>query len=131
MRARLHKLVTALLGSAPHAPFIRRAALLTGLRLGRGSIEELEELASSLPEGATEPPAQPASSPSLARYIEHVAGEAWRITDEDIATLKTEGLDEDTIFEATIAAALGAGIARYQVALRALGAAAGRAQADG
>jgi hypothetical protein len=70
-------------------------------------------------------------APQLSRYIEQVAGEAFRITDEDIEQLKRDGFDEDTIFEATIAAALGAGIARYQVAIRALAAASARTAVTG
>ena len=45
-----------------------------------------------------------------------MARNAWKITDEDVAALRAAGFDEDAIFEVTIAAATGAGVARYQAA---------------
>ena len=42
---------------------------------------------------------------------------AWRCTDEDVAALKTAGYSEDQILEATLAAALGASLARFELGL--------------
>jgi alkylhydroperoxidase family enzyme len=43
------------------------------------------------------------------------------VTDEDIEGLRSAGLDDDVIFELTVAAALGAGSKRLKVGLALLG----------
>jgi alkylhydroperoxidase family enzyme len=57
---------------------------------------------------------------ALARYVEKVARHAYKVTDEDVANLKDAGYSEDDLFEITLSAALGAGLARLEVGLRAL-----------
>ena len=62
-----------------------------------------------------------ADDPVLARYVEVVRKHAYRITDEDVERLRDAGLDDDAIFEITVAAALGAGAERLRVGLWLLG----------
>lgn len=59
--------------------------------------------------------------PALLPYLDKVAHQAWTMTDEDIQALRRAGLSEDQIFEATVAAALGAGLERLRAGLTALG----------
>ncbi|MGH7806408.1 MAG: hypothetical protein ACREQJ_18815 [Candidatus Binatia bacterium] len=54
------------------------------------------------------------------RYVEKIAKHAYKTTDEDIDALKQAGYSENAIFEITVSAALGAGIARWQRGLMAL-----------
>ena len=53
-------------------------------------------------------------------YLEKVRLHAYRVTDGDVEALKAAGLSEDEIFEATVAAAVGAGLARFDAGLRTL-----------
>src|SRR5438874_10421825 len=107
MRARLQTLVDKLLDASEGDPEIRRAAVARAVALTEGA------------------PAEDKSLPAaLAAWIERVARSAWKITDEDLAAVRDAGFDEEAIFETTIAAAVGAGIARYQIAERAMKAAA-------
>lgn len=59
--------------------------------------------------------------PALLPYLEKVEHSAWTMTDEDIEALRRAGVSEDQIFEATVAAALGAGLKRLRAGLAALG----------
>lgn len=65
--------------------------------------------------------AVPPIPPVLLPYLEKVAYQAYTVTDEDIEALKKSGLSEDRIFEATVAAAVGAGLKRLQIGLAVLG----------
>ena len=56
----------------------------------------------------------------LQTYVKKVALYAYKVTDEDIAALRESGYSEDAIFEITVSAALGAGIARLECGLAAL-----------
>lgn len=56
----------------------------------------------------------------LGAYAKKVAEHAYLITDEDIAELKQANYTDDQIFEATVSAALGAGLVRLDCVLRAL-----------
>lgn len=58
--------------------------------------------------------------PALAEYIQKVNLHAYKVTDEDIEALRRAGLTEDQIFEATVSAALGAGLKRLRAGLDAL-----------
>jgi alkylhydroperoxidase family enzyme len=60
---------------------------------------------------------QPAAATA---YLEKVRLHAYRVTDADVEALKAAGLSEDDIFEATVAAAVGAGLARFEAGLRTL-----------
>jgi hypothetical protein len=107
MRPRLQKVLDALFGDGGTRPELRRAAVARAASLSGGTL--------------------PASEPlpdALAPWVEKVARQAWKITDEDVAALRTAGFDEDAIFEITISAATGAGLARYQLAIAAIQAAA-------
>ncbi len=53
-------------------------------------------------------------------YVKKVWQRAHEITSEDVAALRQIGYSEDQIFELTVSAALGAGLARLQSALSAL-----------
>ena len=62
-----------------------------------------------------------AEVPSVLRtYVEKVAACAYKTTDADIQALGQAGYSEDTIFEITMSAALGAGLARLERGLAAL-----------
>lgn len=62
-----------------------------------------------------------ADDPVVARYLDLVCRHAYRVTDEDIEGLRSAGLDDDAIFELTVATALGAGAKRLKVGLALLG----------
>ncbi len=63
-------------------------------------------------------PAPPA--PLLAAYLEKVRHCAAAITDDEVAALVASGLTEDEVYEATMHAAMTAGIERFEIGLRAL-----------
>jgi alkylhydroperoxidase family enzyme len=52
--------------------------------------------------------------PDLISYVKKIALHAYKTTDEDIEMLLQAGYSEDAIFEITLAAALGAGMARLE-----------------
>ena len=56
----------------------------------------------------------------LSRYVDKVALHAFKITDDDIEALRESGHSEDAIFELTLCATLGAGIARLERAITAM-----------
>ncbi|HEY7957744.1 MAG TPA: hypothetical protein VII38_20700 [Polyangia bacterium] len=58
---------------------------------------------------------------ALHAFIEKVTRESHRITDEDLAQLQAAGYTEDQVYEATVAAAFGAGLALFERGLRAVG----------
>lgn len=58
--------------------------------------------------------------PELRAYVDRVAQHAYKTTDEDIAALTAAGWSEDQVFELTLAAALGAGLTRFERGLAAL-----------
>ena len=58
--------------------------------------------------------------PELISYIKKIALHAYKTTDEDIDALRNAGYSEDAIFEITLSAALGAGMARLERGLAAL-----------
>ena len=55
-----------------------------------------------------------------ADYLEKVRLHAYRVTDGDVEAMLRSGLSEDEIFEATVAAAVAAGLARFDAGLRTL-----------
>jgi hypothetical protein len=81
-------------GETPNT--LRRSIETRAARLGGGGREE-------------------APIPSdLESYVHKVALHAYKVTDEDVEELKAREYSEDEIFEITIAAALGAGLARME-----------------
>ena len=59
-------------------------------------------------------------SGALGPYVNKVVERAYTVTDEDITVLREEGYTEDQIFEATVSAALGAGLVRLKAGIGAL-----------
>ncbi len=60
---------------------------------------------------------------AVATYVGKVKANAYEITDEDVAALRGAGLDDDQIFELTVAAAIGQAQRQYDAAVAALDAA--------
>lgn len=58
--------------------------------------------------------------PALVPYVIKVALHAYQVTDEDVMQLKRDGFNEDQIFEATAAAAVGAALLRLDKGMEAL-----------
>jgi len=56
----------------------------------------------------------------LRPYVDKVARNAYKVTDEDVDGLRAAGYSGDAIFELTLAAALGASRARLDAGLRAM-----------
>ena len=81
----------------------------------RRSVEHRAAIhASRLPKGGARLPQE------LGNYIDKVARHAFKVTDADIDALRDAGYSEDAIFELTLCAALGAGIARLDRAIAAM-----------
>lgn len=53
-------------------------------------------------------------------YITRVREHSYRVSEEDFAALRAEGLSEDAVFELTVAAAVGAASRRLEAARRAM-----------
>lgn len=58
--------------------------------------------------------------PGLASYVDKVAQHAYKVTDEDVVALQRAGNSDDTLFELTVSAALGAALLRLERGLAAL-----------
>jgi alkylhydroperoxidase family enzyme len=58
--------------------------------------------------------------PELETWVTKVRERAYATTDEDVAALGRAGYTEEEILEITVAAALGAGLARFEAGVRAL-----------
>ena len=58
--------------------------------------------------------------PALTSYVDNVARHAYRVTDEDITALQRAGYSDDTIFEITVTAAVGAALQRLERGIAAL-----------
>ena len=65
-------------------------------------------------------PREKAAPPGLAVYLEKVRTRAYAVTDAEVQALKEGGVTEDEIFEATVAAAVTAGLERLDAGLAAL-----------
>jgi alkylhydroperoxidase family enzyme len=57
---------------------------------------------------------------AVGKYVDNIAIHAYRVTDADIEAMRRVGFSEDAIFEITLSAALGAGIARLERGLQAV-----------
>jgi alkylhydroperoxidase family enzyme len=64
-------------------------------------------------------PARP-EPPAARAYLEKVREKAYAITDRDVEELEASGLSDDEIFELTVAAAVGVGLALLGAALETL-----------
>jgi len=58
--------------------------------------------------------------PPLRPYLNKVSRYAYKVTDHDIETLKTQGYSEEAIFELTVSTAVGAGLGRLNQGVAAL-----------
>jgi alkylhydroperoxidase family enzyme len=56
----------------------------------------------------------------LREFVDKIAARPWTLSDEDFARLRAAGFSEDQLYELTLAAALGAGLRRFDAGLRAL-----------
>jgi hypothetical protein len=63
---------------------------------------------------------EPIGQAELDALLDKVRHHAYRVTDDDIARVKAAGVDEETIFELTIAAALGVSVRRLAAAVAAI-----------
>jgi alkylhydroperoxidase family enzyme len=84
------------------SPALRQAVQAYAARLSGGDRE-----ASPIPE-------------ELVGYVDKVTLHAYQITDQDLWRLKDAGYSEDAIFEITLCASVGAGLARLERGLRAV-----------
>jgi len=84
-------------------PTLRRAIEEQSAQWSSGSPQQVEQI-----------------PPELVTYVKKVALYAYKTTEEDIEALRRAGYDEDTIFEITLSAALGAGMTRLERGLAAL-----------
>lgn len=57
---------------------------------------------------------------AVATYVAKVKNHAYRITDDDVAAVRAAGLDDDQIFELSVAAAVGQASRQYDAAVAAL-----------
>jgi len=57
---------------------------------------------------------------SLTRYVDTVARHAYKVTDADLVSLQQAGLSDDTLFEITVVAAVGAALHRLDRGMAAL-----------
>ena len=57
----------------------------------------------------------------LEAWVAKVRDRAYATTDADVDALRQAGYSEDEIFEVTVAAAVGTGLARFEAGMRALG----------
>ena len=102
--ANTRRLVEAVLsGPGETDPALRRTIEAYAAEIGRRPDEQAGKL-----------PAE------LVTYVTKVALHAYKTTDEDIKVLRQAGYSEDAIFEITLSAALGAGIARLERGLTVL-----------
>jgi len=103
----IERLVASVLGPSGHTGAeLRRAALARAARLA-GRRDALGSSSGDVP-------------PWLGGYVDKVASDAYRISDEDVAALQGAGGADDAIFEITIAAAVGAALGRLERGLAAL-----------
>ena len=70
---------------------------------------------------AAQPGGPAATLPApLEAYVDKVARYAYRVTDDDLAALQRGGNTDDALFEVTVAAAVGAALARLERGLATL-----------
>ena len=98
-----HLIEAVLTGPGGTEPSIRRAVEARSAEIGGRPISQVGAI-----------------PPELISYVKKVALHAHKTTDEDIEALREAGYSEDAIFEITVSAALGAGMARMERGLGAL-----------
>lgn len=80
----------------------------TDLKLRRALLERTRSGAGPVPE-------------VLRELVDKITARPWTVSDEDFTRLRAAGFSEDQLYELTLACALGAGLARFDAGLRALG----------
>ncbi|MFI5104886.1 MAG: hypothetical protein ACHP79_08185 [Terriglobales bacterium] len=93
----LQKAVAALLNQPGETELSLRGAVLERTRSAAGTVPDV-----------------------LRDLVEKIAERPWTVTDEDFAGLRAAGYSESQLYEVTLAAALGAGLRRFDAGLRAL-----------
>ncbi len=53
-------------------------------------------------------------SSAVAQYVDRIRDAAHQMDDRDLGRLRDDGYDDDGVFEVTVAAAVGAGLARLE-----------------
>lgn len=80
-----------------------------------------ETLRRTILERARETPGAKGNLPSsLTHYVDTVAHHAYKVTDKDVAALQQAGQSDDSLFEITVAAAVGAALHRLDRGMAAL-----------
>jgi hypothetical protein len=101
--AKIRKAVDALLTQpAISTPSLRRAIEAYAARLSGGG-REAQEIPTELTD-----------------YVGKVTLHAYKVTDQDVQGLQAAGYSEDSIFEITLCATVGASLARLECGLQAL-----------
>jgi alkylhydroperoxidase family enzyme len=95
--AKLQKAIDALLTFPGATKLSLRRTVLERTRKGEGQVPE-----------------------TLREFVEKIAERPWTVSDEDFARLRAAGYSEDELYEVTLAAAVGAGLQRFDAGLRAL-----------
>ena len=106
MSSRYDSLVQRLIDSVVDTPGESASALR------RAVLERAKRPGSAARDAASLPPA-------WTSYIDKVARHAYKVTDADVAALKATN-SEDTVFELTVAAAVGAALHRLERGMAAL-----------
>ena len=102
--AHLQRLINGVFNSPGETdPTLRRAIAEQSARLSSRTFQQVEQI-----------------PPELVAYIKKVALSAYKISEEDIEALRSADYSEDSIFEITVSAALGAGMTRLERGLAAL-----------
>ena len=57
----------------------------------------------------------------VCEFVAKIIARPWTVNDEDFTRLRAAGFSDDQLYELTLACALGAGLQRFEVGLRALG----------
>jgi len=100
----VQRLVEAVLTSEGDTdPSVRRAVESLSAQIGGHSMNQADAI-----------------PPELFSYVKKIALHAYKTTEEDIDGLRNADYSEDAIFEITLSAALGAGMARLERGLAAL-----------
>ncbi len=104
-----------------HAAYMQRLieAVLTNPGDTEPSVRRAVEALSAQPGGRSTIQSD-TIPPELISYVKKITLHAYKTTDEDIEALRKAGYSEDAIFEITLSAALGAGMARLERGLAVL-----------
>jgi hypothetical protein len=85
--------------------------------LAPGTRAAIREHATRAAAGTAGAPAESGVPETWAAYADAVVRRAYTVTDEDVRRLTAAGRTDDEVFEASVAAAVGAGVARLERAL--------------